>query len=120
MLKKGTNTVTLTNNNSYSGLTTIEAGVLQVGNGGSVGSLGTGDVTNNGVLIFNRSNSLAYGGLISGGGRLTKLAAGTVTLTGNHTYSGGTTISDGVLEIGNGGTSGAIGSGAITNQGVLA
>ncbi|NBP39561.1 MAG: hypothetical protein EBV34_14185, partial [Betaproteobacteria bacterium] len=83
--KKGTNTVTLLAANSFSGLTTIEGGVLQIGNGGA-----------------------------------TKLAAGTVTLTGNLSYSGGTTIAAGVLEIGNGGTSGAIGSGAITNQGVLA
>ncbi|NBT90759.1 MAG: hypothetical protein EBT50_08035, partial [Verrucomicrobia bacterium] len=120
IIKNGANTVTLTNSNSYSGLTTIAGGVLQVGNGGTNGTLGIGDVTNSGVLTFNRSDSLSYGGMISGTGRLSKLAAGTVTLTGNHSYSGGTTISAGILEIGNGGTSGAIGSGAITNQGVLA
>ncbi|NBP40813.1 MAG: hypothetical protein EBV34_20785, partial [Betaproteobacteria bacterium] len=118
--KKGTNTVTWTGANSLSGLTTIEGGVLQIGNGGAIGTLGTGDVANSGVLTFNRTGTLSYGGVVSGTGSVTKLASGTVTLTGNHSYSGGTTIAAGVLEIGNGGTSGAIGSGAITNQGVLA
>jgi autotransporter-associated beta strand protein len=118
--KKGANTVSLTGANSYGGLTTITAGTLQVGNGGGVGSLGTGDVANSGVLAFNRTGSVNYGGVISGTGSVTKLASGTVTLTGNHSYSGGTTIADGMLEIGNGGTSGSIGSGSIINQGVLA
>ncbi|NDA10813.1 MAG: hypothetical protein EBZ07_08245, partial [Verrucomicrobia bacterium] len=118
--KKGTNTVTLLAANSFSGLTTIEGGVLQIGNGGAIGTLGTGDVANSGVLTFNRTGTLSYGGVVSGTGSVTKLASGTVTLTGNHSYSGGTTIAAGVLEIGNGGTSGAIGTGAITNQGVLA
>ncbi|NBQ96494.1 MAG: hypothetical protein EBU15_14435, partial [Betaproteobacteria bacterium] len=118
--KKGTNTVTWTGANSLSGLTTIEGGILQIGNGGAIGTLGTGDVANRGVLTFNRTGTLSYGGVVSGTGAVTKLASGTVTLTGNHSYSGGTTIAAGVLEIGNGGTSGAIGSGAITNQGVLA
>ncbi|NBP24312.1 MAG: hypothetical protein EBU81_07145, partial [Proteobacteria bacterium] len=118
--KKGNNTVTWTGANTLSGLTTIEGGVLQIGNGGGIGTLGTGDVANSGVLTFNRTGTLTYGGVISGTGAVTKLASGTVTLTGNHSYSGGTTISAGMLEIGNGGTSGAIGTGAITNQGVLA
>jgi autotransporter-associated beta strand protein len=117
--KKGASTVTLTGANSYGGLTTITAGTLQVGNGAGVGSLGTGDVANSGVLTFNRTGSLNYAGKITGTGSLTKLAAGTVVLTGDSTFSGGTTITSGILQVGNGGTSGAIGQGAITDNAAL-
>jgi autotransporter-associated beta strand protein len=117
--KKGANTVILTGANSYGGLTTITAGTLQVGSGAGVGSLGTGDVANSGVLTFNRTGSVNYAGKITGTGSLTKLATGTVVLTGDSTFSGGTTITTGILQVGNGGTSGAIGQGAITDNAAL-
>ena len=40
LTKAGTGTTTLTGANSYSGTTTISAGTLQVGNGGTTGSWG--------------------------------------------------------------------------------
>ncbi len=40
--------------NTYAGTTTISDGSLQVGEGGTTGSLGTGTVVNSGVLMFNR------------------------------------------------------------------
>ena len=54
-------TTILAANNTYTGTTTIAAGTLQVGNGGTLGSLGTGAVVNAGVLRFNRSNTLTVG-----------------------------------------------------------
>ena len=39
---------------------------------------------------------------------LVKVGAGTLTLTGDAAYTGGTTISDGALRIGDGGTSGTL------------
>ena len=51
---------TLTGNNLYAGTTTINAaGTLQVGNGGTTGSLGSGSVTNNATLAFDFSNDVS-------------------------------------------------------------
>ncbi len=115
----GAGTTTLTGANSYSGTTTISAGVLRVGSGGTAGTLGTGSVINNAGLAFNRSDALTVANDISGSGTVSKLAAGTTTLTGTNTYSGTTTITTGVLQVGNGGTSGTLGSGAVTNNAAL-
>jgi len=116
--QNGTGATILTANNTYTGGTTISAGTLQLGNGGATGAI-VGDVANNGALIFNRSNTLALGGQISGSGSVSQIGAGTTVLTGNNTYTGGTTISAGTLQLGNGGASGAI-VGDVANNGALA
>ncbi|KVN96354.1 hypothetical protein WJ69_02710, partial [Burkholderia ubonensis] len=102
----------------YTGGTTISAGALQLGNGGTSGSI-VGNVTNNGTLAFDRSDTVSYGGTISGSGSVGQIGAGTTVLTGNNSYTGGTTISAGALQLGNGGTSGSI-VGNVTNYGTLA
>ncbi|MEO6752572.1 MAG: autotransporter-associated beta strand repeat-containing protein [Chthoniobacteraceae bacterium] len=98
----GTGTMILTGANNYSGVTTISAGILQVGAGAAVGTLGTGNVTDNGALVFNRSDVITVGNLISGTGTLRQQGAGTTILTGANTYSGATTVAFGTLQIGNG------------------
>lgn len=50
-------TQTLAGDSTYTGGTTISAGTLQLGNGGTSGSI-VGDVVNNGALAFNRSDTL--------------------------------------------------------------
>ena len=97
--KLGANTLTFTGVNNYSGVTTISAGILQIGNGGTTGNLGSGNVVNNGSLVFNRSDSLAVSNAISGTGSLTKLGASTLALSGASTFTGATTINGGVLSI---------------------
>ena len=72
----------------------------------------------NGVFAINRNDTVTLGGVISGTGTLTKSGAGTLILTGENTYSGGTTISAGTLQIGNGGATGSI-SGNIADNGVF-
>ncbi|MDA6840423.1 autotransporter-associated beta strand repeat-containing protein, partial [Escherichia coli] len=52
----GTGTLSLTQNNTYSGLTKISSGTLSLGNGGSAGSV-AGNIENNSHLAFNRSSS---------------------------------------------------------------
>ncbi|GJE37731.1 beta strand repeat-containing protein [Methylobacterium persicinum] len=115
----GGGTLILSANNTYAGKTTITAGTLQIGAGGTTG-LVAGDIVDNGKLIVDRKNDAdsgtwAYSGIISGTGSLEKRGTGTLTLTGLNTYTGGTTITGGTLQIGDGHTAGAI-AGGITNN----
>ena len=84
--------------NTYSGATTISAGTVQLGNGagGNDGSI-AGNIINNAALVYDLFGSQTYGGAISGTGSLTQAGTAALVLTGSNTYSGGTTISAGVL-----------------------
>jgi fibronectin-binding autotransporter adhesin len=100
----GAGTVSLTGNNTYTGTTTINAGVLQIGNGATTGSLAgnvyTGNTTDGtGTLAFNRWNASSYDGVISGDGAVMHTGAGTATLSQTHTYTGATTVNAGTLRI---------------------
>lgn len=106
----GSGVVTLTGNNNYTNrgtgaTTTISAGTLQVGNGGTSGSIGTGSTIDNSVLVFNRSDSLTISRAISGVGSVVQFGSGTTTLTAANTYTGATTVSNGTLVV----TGGTIG-----------
>jgi autotransporter-associated beta strand protein len=103
----------LTANNTYAGPTTITAGSLQLGNGGTAGSI-MGDVINNGTLAINRSNTLTLAGDISGSGDFQQNGTGTTILTGNNSYGGGTTISAGILQAT---TNNSVGTGPVTMNG---
>ena len=98
LTKTTSGTVILSEANTYTGITTISEGVLQIGNGGPIGSI-SGDVVNNGALVFNRSDALGYVGVISGSGTLSKAGAGTLTLSGANSYEGITYISAGTLAV---------------------
>ncbi len=100
LVKAGAGTQVIAGNNTYSGTTTISGGQLRVGNGGTTGNLGGGDVANNASLVFDRADSLTTHNPISGTGTVTKEGAGTLTLTGNSTYLGATTISGGTVRLG--------------------
>ena len=90
--KIGTDTLTLTGDNTYTGITTISSGTLQLGNNSTSGSI-VGNVLNDGVLAIDRSDDWIFAGDISGTGALTKSRASTLRLTGTNTYSGSTTLS---------------------------
>ena len=96
LVKQGTGALTLSDTSRYTGGTTITAGTLQIGNGGTTGSI-IGDVANDGVLAFDRSDDVAFTGKVSGTGSLVQQGAGTLTLTGANSYTGGTTITAGTL-----------------------
>jgi outer membrane autotransporter protein len=110
--------VTLTGANSFTGGTTITAGTLQLGNGGTNGSI-IGNVVDAGTLAFNRSDVTTFAGAVSGTGTVSQIGAGTTVLTGANSYTGGTTIAAGTLQLGNGGAAGSI-VGNVTNAGTLA
>ena len=118
LVKAGSGTLTLTGTNTYTGGTAIAAGTLQLGDGGTTGSI-LGNVASDGVLVFNRSNGYQFDGAISGSGAVRQNGSGTTTLTGANVYTGGTTISAGTLQLGSGGATGSI-VGDVMNNGVLA
>lgn len=97
LTKQGDGTLILTGENNYAGGTTVEAGALQIGSGGTSGSI-AGNVTNNGTLIFDRSNIIVFDGDIDGSGQVVQRGAGRLELTntGNR-YSGGTIVERGTL-----------------------
>jgi outer membrane autotransporter protein len=96
----GSGTTELTGTNTYSGGTNIAAGTLQLGNGGTTGSI-FGNVTDNGTFAIDHKDAVSFTGAISGSGGFQQLGAGTTTLTGTNTYTGGTTVQAGTLTPGN-------------------
>jgi fibronectin-binding autotransporter adhesin len=105
LTKTGAGTQILTGANTYTGATTISAGMLQLGNGGTAGSLSASSaITNNGTLAFKRSDTVTQGtdfaSVISGTGGLSQNGAGTLVLSGANTYTGATTVDAGTLVVG--------------------
>ena len=124
LTKAGSGIAILSANNTYTGQTSISAGTLQLGNGGAAGSLSPSSaLSNNGVLIFNRSNSIlqgtAFAGTISGTGSVVLNGTGSVTLNGTNTYSGGTTVNSGTLVLAKGGGAGTVRGVLTVNSGGL-
>ena len=97
--KLGGGTLILAEDNTYTGATTVTGGTLQIGAGGASGAI-AGNLVNNAAVVFNRSNDLDIGGAISGSGTLEQGGSGTLTLSGNNSYTGATTLSSGVLSLG--------------------
>jgi len=124
-VKQGSQTLTLAGINTYSGGTTISAGTLALGGqatgapAATIGTDGSGPVTDNANLAFTEPSAVTFGNVISGTGTVTQDGPGTVTLSSTNTYSGGTTITAGTLALG-GSTVGTLGTGAITDNGTLA
>jgi len=97
--KSDIGTLILAGSNLYQGGTTITMGTLQLGDGGTSGSI-LGDVTNNGRLAFNRSDSSTFNGVISGSGGVDQIGSGTTILGAVNTYSGTTNVISGTLQAG--------------------
>ncbi|AYB87438.1 fibronectin-binding autotransporter adhesin ShdA [Salmonella enterica] len=110
LVKTGTGELTLSGDNSYSGGTTISGGTLTADH---ADSLGSGDIDNSGVLQVGEGE---LKNTLSGSGSLVKTGTGELTLSGDNSYSGATTISDGTLIAAN---VNALGSGDIDNSGTL-
>ena len=96
-----------TTNASGYGNTIIAGGTLQVGNGGSIGSLGSGTVDDEGVLAFNFTNNQTTAVTISGSGSVVNNNTNTLTVNNAaNTYTGGTVVNQGILKLGTANTLG--------------
>ncbi|WP_245284737.1 autotransporter domain-containing protein [Bradyrhizobium sp. th.b2] len=142
LIKVGTGTLTLTGINTYTGGTTFSSGTLSVSgdanlgdfsgrlifDGGTLEVSGAGftssravQIGSNGGTVQADTGSLALSGVIAdlGGatGAVTKTGNGTLVLSGNNTYSGGTIINAGMLQLSGAGTLGAASATTTVNGG---
>ena len=94
----GAGTVALTASNTYTGNTTINAGTLQLGNGGTAfnGSIAsTSGVVNDGTTVFDDTGTQSVAGGVSGTGSVSVIGSGTTTLAGVNSFTGGITVTPG-------------------------
>lgn len=114
-------TTTLTNANTYTGATQINSGaILQLGNGGTTGSLSNGTtITDNGSLSFNRSDNVTFGATVSGSGGLQQVGSGILELNGTNSYSGLTVINNAVGTLKASGTNSSSTGGTTLTAGTL-
>ncbi|MCR3326801.1 fibronectin-binding autotransporter adhesin ShdA [Salmonella enterica subsp. enterica serovar Reading] len=110
IVKSGSDELIVTGDNNYSGGTTISGGTLTADH---ADSLGSGDIDNSGVLKVGEGE---LENILSGSGSLVKTGTGELTLSGDNSYSGGTTITGGTLMADH---ADSLGSGDIDNSGVL-
>jgi len=140
IVKTGAGTLILAGANTFTGSTTVRGGMLVISNklalqdstlnftngvmfggrisaftlGGIAGTVPMGLTNATGgaiALTVDGDGVNTYSGAISGGGSLTKDGAGTLTLSGTNTYTGGSTLSGGLLWAAN---NKALGAGTIT------
>jgi autotransporter-associated beta strand protein len=140
LTKAGTGVLVLSDtSNSYSGGTILSDGTLSVSNNGQFGASSSGITLQGGTLLFSsgfeipsaraitlsggtttdtQGNNVTVSGVISGAGSLTKISAGTLTLSGNNTFAGGVTVNGSTLSISSdsnlGATSGGVTLGGAT------
>lgn len=147
LTKAGANALTLSGVNTYAGATAIDAGTVTLSGGADrlpvgttvtvasganlnlnsqnqalAGLTGAGNVQlGTGILTLNQTAATStISGVISGGGSVTKNGANTLILDGANTFTGGLTVGAGTVQVGTGGTTGALAAALpIANNGAL-
>ena len=109
--KNGPGTAILLGTNSYTGGSLISGGTVQA----NAASL-PGSIVDNASLVYDQAVSGAMTNVISGSGSVTKQNSGTLTVANTNTYSGGTAITGGTLQLGDGATRNGAIAGNITNN----
>ncbi|BCU78041.1 autotransporter-associated beta strand repeat-containing protein [Luteolibacter sp. LG18] len=121
LTKYGTGILTLTAANTYTGATAVNGGTLSIGGAGSLNSgayPGTISIASGATFNHDSSTAQTLSGAISGSGALTKTGSATLTLGVQSSYTGGTTVSQGILDLtGGGGANGTIRGTATVNAG---
>lgn len=140
LVKSGAGTMVLSGSNSHGGGTTIASGTLQIDRdanlGATAGGLAFGDGTLAATATFDIARTVALAqsgrfdvttgatlgltGAVSGAGALAKSGGGTLVLSGNNSYGGGTTIAAGTLQVASDANLGAASGGVAFSGGTLA
>ena len=116
LIMDGPGTLILTGNNTFTGLTTINGGTLEIESPKSFPP--ANNIVNDSILIFNQGSTATVSGSISGSGSLTTEGFGTLILSGSNSYTGPTTIVNGTLQINGSGSLPA--ASVVTDNGTLA
>ncbi len=145
--KTGTGTLTLSAVNSYTGITAVNAGTLQLSGSGTLGGITGSTTVSGGTLDLGATSQTQNGGVtlsggtiqngtlsssgtfalsngtvsavLAGSGGVAKTGADTVTLSGANTYTGGTTVSAGTLQLSGSGTLGSTSGSTTVSGGTL-
>ena len=96
LVKSGAGELVLTETNTYGTGTTVSDGKITLKNSGT---LGTGAVVNDALIEFAQDNDVKIPSAISGTGSVVKTGTGTVTMSGDSSYTGGTTVNAGTLTL---------------------
>jgi autotransporter-associated beta strand protein len=96
LVQRGTGTTILAGSNVSGVSTLVASGTLQVGAGTTSGNLGSGSITDNANLAFNRSDTVTPAS-IGGSGNVIQNGSGTLVLAGEHGYSGHTVANNGTI-----------------------
>ncbi|MDR1536029.1 MAG: autotransporter-associated beta strand repeat-containing protein, partial [Planctomycetota bacterium] len=135
VIKIGAETLILSgNNNSFEGNITVSAGTLSIRSDDNIGmgtntlAGGTLDLAEAGTYakawtvsadsVINADVDATLEGALDGEGGIEKTGSGTLTLTGDNTYAGVTKVSEGILQIGDGGETGSIAGNIVNNANV--
>jgi autotransporter-associated beta strand protein len=122
LTKNGTNTLTVLQDNSFSGAVTVNAGTVVIGSGSGAGSLGSGTLVNNSTVVFNRDTTLTISAPFQGSGTIVQNSTnGTMILTADSSNPGNMWVEAGTLQLGSGNAGSINGSitGIITNNATL-
>lgn len=121
LVKEGSGTLVLDNSgvNSFTGGLTIGSGAIVVGNNDTSGNIPSGNVTDNGLLAFARTDNNTVNNAISGTGAFAQAGAGsTLLLNGANSFSGEVVVTNNsTLQLGSSTALGNGGAAAIIQSG---
>ena len=99
--------------NAAGGTSIGQGSTLNLGTGGLSGSIVTSAIVNEGAIVANFTDTLVLAADISDVGTLSKAGPGILILTGNNSFSGGTTVTGGLINF----MAGGLGTGTISLNG---
>jgi autotransporter-associated beta strand protein len=99
IFKDGVGKLVLDTDNPFTGPTTIQNGILQVGTFAARGSLGSGPLTNNGALVINRPGTINFNDVVIGTGSVTNNATNSISVNSLNTLSGDIVLNAGTLNL---------------------